>query len=459
MMEKRLLLLGVVLACALTPARAWAQADWEALARDTHRFRQMFDNLGCLPITTEEELIGKESETVLVILGEVPEFKQMSFGEYVDGGGSLLIATDRSLVRNELREFGVGIYGVGARNPGVRVPPEQGYHGLTDCPFVVPTRAQPQLFFFGNEPLDKVAANRSGYLRQDKPLLRVIARFPRQATYPGHLPDDNLPFAAAGYSKGGGRVLIMADHSVFINAMLLQSDNQNAMFALGCVDWLTENGKRKRVFMLNEGHRQTRFNSPLKLGSDATLPPPEVLVSVFDQVMAGLEAENRFNEMAHAPMGSFSKERAISVMILAATMLMIGLVFQRLNAARQRREAGIVPVATSVRELEPGRPIHNLRQTAMMAQGNYWEAAHELAIDVFEPLLASTRPGSKLRINSGRSFLERRKKRLQARAVWQLALDPKPQKWTRRQWLALHALIGPLRQDIAQGKIFLTMPG
>jgi hypothetical protein len=303
-----------------------------------------------------------------------------------------------------------------------------------------------------------VATNRSGYLLNENSPLNIVARFPRQGAYPGHPPNGNLPFAMAG-EFDGGRVLIMADHSVFINAMLLQPDNQNAVFALGCVDWLTESGKRKRVFMLNEGHRQTRFNSPLKLGSDATLPPPEALVSVFDQVMAGLEAENRFNEMAHAPTGGLSKERAIYVLVLSATMLLIVLVFQRLNAARQRREPGIVPVAATVQQLEPGRPVHHLRQTAMMAQGNYWEAAHELAIDVFEPLLASMRPGSRLQVDSGGSFLERRKKRQQARAVWELALDPKPKKWTRRQWLALHALVGPLRRDIAQGKIFLTVPG
>jgi len=62
-----------------------------------------------------------------------------------------------------------------------------------------------------------------------------------------------------------------ADHSVFINAMLVQNDNQNAVFAYGCVDWLTENGKRKHVLFINEGHLQSRFDTPLKLGSDTSL--------------------------------------------------------------------------------------------------------------------------------------------------------------------------------------------
>jgi len=43
------------------------------------------------------------------------------------------------------------------------------------------------------------------------------------------------------------------------------------------------------VLFINEGHLQSRFDTPLKLGSDTSLPPPEVLVGVFDQVMAGLE--------------------------------------------------------------------------------------------------------------------------------------------------------------------------
>jgi hypothetical protein len=263
---------------------------------------------------------------------------------------------------------------------------------------------------------------------------------------------------ALARETGPGRVLLMADHSVFINAMLLQQDNQNAVFAYGCADWLTEQGKRKKVLFINEGHLQSRFDTPLRVGSDAGLPSPEVIVGIFDQVMAGLEKENRFNELISNMTQTISKDRALFLLILGGTVFLIVLVFQRLNASRQRREAGIVPVATTVQALERGRAIHEQRQQAMTKQGNYWEAAHELALDLFEPLLSETRPGSRLRIKSTGSFWQRRRLRGQIQAAWQLALDKKPRQYSKREWLAFHALASSLRHDIAQGNVFLAMP-
>jgi len=43
------------------------------------------------------------------------------------------------------------------------VPEDLGYHNLRDCPYVVATSQAPRLFYFGNDPLEKVATNRSGY--------------------------------------------------------------------------------------------------------------------------------------------------------------------------------------------------------------------------------------------------------------------------------------------------------
>ena len=99
-------------------------------------------------------------------------------------------------------------------------------------------------------------------------------------------------------------MLILADHSVFINAMLWQTDNQNYSFAVNCVNWLTEHGKLQRVFFSDEGRQQTKFDVPLKVPPSLPLPPPEKLVAAFDQVMAGLERENRFNTLlAQFPRG------------------------------------------------------------------------------------------------------------------------------------------------------------
>ncbi len=461
MIGTRRYVLQALLVLALAPRWSLGQADMMGLMRETHRFRQIFDLQGSKPLTNERQLLDDPTGTVLVILGDTKILRKLSIRDYIVRGGSLLVATDRSLVDDQLAIFGVTLYGVVDRNQFVRVPADLGYQGNSDCPFVIPTRAGPPLFHVGNEWLDKVATNRSGYLASQDSALTVIARFPPEAKYepPVSARDpEGLPFAMAGEFTSGGRALIMADHSVFINAMLVQSDNQNRDFAIKCVEWLTESGRRQNVLFYNEGRVQTHFDVPMKLPGDLPLPSPEALVSFFDQVMAGLEKENRFNNLIQAPLEGMRRERAITMTILTASFLMALFGLQRLNAARHRREAGTAPVAATVRELELDRPIHELRTSALSAQGNYWEAAHELAIHIFEPLLAHATADSRIQVTGSGNTLENWRWRRRVRALWRLAVDPKPRPWSRRQWLHLHGLIGTLSREISAGRISLTSP-
>jgi hypothetical protein len=442
------------LALALLPGRSSAQVDAAALARDTHIFRRLFHDQGCRPIASELELIQYPRETVLVILGDISILQRFPIAKYVARGGSLLIATDRKQVGNDLHDFGITLHGAGRLS--VRVEPEQGYHQLADCPFVIPTDSSLPLFHSGNETLNKVATNRSGFLSGNGSPLKVLARFPLGASHREQADNPSMVFAM-GDEFGAGRVLILADHSVFINVMLFPTDNQNLEFASNCVDWLTQQGRRQRVFFSDEGHIQRAFDLPLKESPPPPLPSPEALVAAFDQVMAGLERENRFNELiAGLTSNNISRERAVALTIIGLSFVMGLFALQRLNAAKHRREHGIVPLAATIEDLELGRPIHELRSQALFEQGNYWEAAHELAIDMFEPLLAAAGPAGRLHVDSAGSFWQSWRWRRQAKSVWRLAVDPRPRRWTRRQWLRLLALDHHLRRDIALGKISLV---
>ena len=412
----------------------------------------MFNDLGCKPITSIYKLFEDPRETVLVVLGDRAILRNFALRNYVAEGGSVLIASDRQIDRNDLEAFRVRL--IGLEKGLVQVAPEQGYHELPDCPFVVPTRASPPLFYVGKEALDKVATNRSGYLIDDQGQLQVLARFAPGAFYGGIgfvNARARLAFAMGG-EIGSGRVLILADHSVFINAMLWQTDNQNYSFAGNCVDWLTEHGKRQRVFFSDEGRQQTKFDVPLKVPPSLPLPPPEKLVAAFDQVMAGLEQENRFNTLLAQLSAGMSRRRILTLTFLGLSCLMGLFALHRLTSAKHRRETGIVPVTTTVESLHLGQPIHELRIHALAQQGNYWEAAHELAIDIFEPILAAAgrQPAASGLCGIALGTLDLGR---QVRAVWRLAVDPKPRRWTRRQWLRLHALDRVLRHDIASGRI------
>ena len=55
-------------------------------------------------------------------------------------------------------------------------------------------------------------------------------------------------------------MLLLPDHSVFINSMMLQNDNANFRFAQNTVRWLTNNGTRRRVLFLDDGDVVKKFD-------------------------------------------------------------------------------------------------------------------------------------------------------------------------------------------------------
>src|SRR5205823_5090731 len=94
-------------------------------------------------------------------------------------------------------------------------------------------------------------------------------------------------------------ILLLPDHSLFINAMMLQGDNANFVFAQDTVRWLTGNGARKRVLFLDDGAVVDKFQVPLSEIPDPTQLPPEHLplptVDVFNQILASWQDEDVFN--------------------------------------------------------------------------------------------------------------------------------------------------------------------
>src|SRR5262249_30043110 len=87
------------------------------------------------------------------------------------------------------------------------------------------------------------------------------------------------PLFMVGGELGEGRVLVLADHSIFINEMMLPNDNENVEFTIACVRWLrgdttSKRGRRTKVLFVEEGQVQTKLEIPLK---SAIIGPDEML--------------------------------------------------------------------------------------------------------------------------------------------------------------------------------------
>src|SRR5262249_56049092 len=99
-----------------------------------------------------------------------------------------------------------------------------------------------------------------------------VAEFPKGCRYDtpegqAYLPPRQrpLPFAVRREFDSGGRLLLLADHSVFINEMMLKSDNGNVDFTYNAIEWLKgDNKERNRVLFVSDGNIETKLDIPIR---------------------------------------------------------------------------------------------------------------------------------------------------------------------------------------------------
>src|SRR5438270_2293407 len=115
-------LIALALACALWPAAATAQQSPLVVdAKGDHAFRHVLGGkefFGLTPVTGMNHLASlPAAETVVIVVGELDCLDQLaeacpghSLKQFVDNGGAVLIASDRS-DRGQLGHFGLQISG------------------------------------------------------------------------------------------------------------------------------------------------------------------------------------------------------------------------------------------------------------------------------------------------------------------------------------------------------------
>ena len=235
-------------------------------------------------------------ETVAVILGDLRTVTRIQgqLRKFVDSGGALLIASD-------LRKMDV------PRTPicGAWVKPTKmlngsdaqkyGFQKIRDCPIVTKfdRRRYPTLF----EGVDRIVTNRPSAV-EIVGNVRQIAWLPTPAV-------DRPPIMVTYETQG--RMLFLADHSIFINEMLVHGDN--ARFANNAIRWLSEDGKRTRLILINDGQvlpdwsfGETPPAIPLKTllktisqGGFGNLPVNRIAPTLNESI-ARYQRENRFNQ-------------------------------------------------------------------------------------------------------------------------------------------------------------------
>ena len=484
----------------------------------TDAFRRLLFELRFQPLRSFGELEEKPSESLFIMLGNPAclskRYLREGLHSFVEQGGAVLIATDMETQSAELRKLA-----------GVRVTGEKlvlrshdsfsTYSESEHCPFVEPIEesnspsavtslvgagSRPDLFrhhLHPDQPQLRVATNAPSRLKISGLWLPIgihrLAKLPKfcqneevdpsvsvgSKEYRKSFVNKNGPLFAVGGTVGKGRVLVLADHSIFINRMILPRDNGNLEFAAKCLHWLRGGastpmealhavnspdllaGQRNKVLFWDDGVIRSDFEVPLKkVPAPPPFPSESAIVAAIDQTIAKLEASDSFNrallqQIDDLP-GGFPRvlRYAVYLLTLAASLLLAYLFLWR---SRHRMELAVPLMEKTLRDHEPRASLLDQRRRALLRLGNVWDMGHRLARECFESAGAAVTGASlpRVRVMKGGRWQRWRTKRRVFR-LWRLARGDAPKPLSP---VALQRLLRELEQlktALTDGTIRLT---
>jgi hypothetical protein len=423
--------------------------------QDTHAFRFILHNENLEPIRSLGAI--RPEATILIFFGDPKSldkiFHRGLLNDFVRNGGAIFIATDRATDGVLDQDFNIGVDGraVSAGNSAT------AYGNSTDCPVV-------QFRFPGDSLAPKsklpVATNRPSFLTKEE-RSGFFAEFPKDSTIGNRQPRSSEMFFGFRSSSGKGKILVLSDHSVFINGMMLQDDTGNFEFAQNCVKWLMagDSGtKRTKALFVDEGQIRQNFEVAVQHVPNSAISP----VYLVNNVIAKMEDDNFFNRLIlqRIPIG-----RIISALAIIVTIAMIVYGFYRLARGSYHLELKVPLAIHGGDQLVSAGAIVNLRHRSLIKTNNFWEAARELARDCFfglGPESQRTALAGELRtpifaVQGG--WFQRRRWQRRMQSLWRLAHESRPQRISRRQFVQLVLKVEEIKSAVQDGTLSITGRG
>src|SRR5262249_46366855 len=149
-----------------------------------------------------------------VILGNTRwldnETYQEDFRRFIRAGGSALIATDANSATVIEDTLGVRVVG---GEPVKTADPKDAYRGQLDCPLIREFNTSYPIF----QGIETIATNRAGRVEVARKKGGIaVAPFPKSCAPEEAAVIPNFAMICAP-GKNAGRILVLSDHSVFIN--------------------------------------------------------------------------------------------------------------------------------------------------------------------------------------------------------------------------------------------------
>jgi hypothetical protein len=461
-----------------------------AFLQGTHVFRRILQDVGFQALVDKELLFNQPGQKILIVHGNpgnaLPGYAGL-LKWFVANGGAMLVASDQEITSLSLTADLELLANVAIKGELVRclLDPPSRYRDNEFCPLLRPLPAGEE-FFRSNL---RVATNLPSWLKvKEGGLPEGIKRLaelpdgcglyresPTGVTYRGYprwLSKDDRLFAVGG-EVGQGRLLVLADHSLFINAMMMPTDNNNVEFTYNCLNYLRTSAgevRRTQVLFLEEGKVINSFNVPLK---DVPGLPPGALNALLAKVadhLAELEEPrpelDGQNVFDHSIVSWWwqhhvGPRHVITGAIVLLTLALLAYGCLRLVRAHGFRPEPTVPLAAEASAaVAPTAALLDQRQQALLQLGNLWESGRALARQVFasaggvdEPPGLSGGTGPPRIMVRGGDWWQRWRRRRQVARLWRLAFAPTPVRISPGAWPALVAELEQLQVDLAHGVV------
>ncbi|MFT5525011.1 MAG: hypothetical protein ACI9HK_002977 [Pirellulaceae bacterium] len=334
------------------PARAQtaAQPSADEMNFGFHVFHSILEGRG-LQTTTDISMVNDAPhKSVIVLVGDINRYDflaRVDIEPFLNRGGAVLLATDKPTWVDEFCLIKGG--------PVTVVDEADAYQGYTDCPAV-----QDLTSHRINRGITRIIANRAGWI--DTTFDRH-GSWERIAWFPRSNASENAGETLVATFRSGrsrrGRMVVMSDHSLLINSMIMHGDNSRLLLNLS--NWLVEDG-RDNLFLVIDGLPQTSNGrpDPNKL---PPLPAPEELPPITmndlknipadawlpfgNKLLAKMEDADMHNELAARRPRQLSDRLYRRALYIAVTVLGLLFILWYLMKRNQSVDSPVVNPAQS----------------------------------------------------------------------------------------------------------------
>jgi hypothetical protein len=357
-----------------------SRPDWQTRL---DLFQLILAQRGVRLTDSADDVLSRPRESIIILTGDlerVPSALRMQLQNFLQRGGAVVAASDFDAVLPDLFTIQSG--------PVLVADESLAYEGFDDCPRITGLNPDHPLM----TGVEELIANRCGWIGSVSLQLgewQSAASLPRQLKQRRDTRRMKSLIATVETGRSGGRLAVLADHSLLISGMLLHGDN--AIFAVNLTRWLFNQRRRQALILVHGelvqgGMPKLTPNMPLPNlageppALDMTQLPEESLLEFANNFVTGLQQANAPNELATGFFSSLRQPYYFRFLYFAAAIC------AAIWLLRQLLHRGIEHVAPQARL---SGPLSWQRVQAMLNSDDYRIAAREMSRDLFRQLTGS----------------------------------------------------------------------